>query len=461
MKSNIYHLQYDYIEKNGTQIIMEAVPELASTDLAEIQVKMLQSNRIPRILPFSINEQDMRVKLIYTISNKKMISHAVKANVFSIQDFYKVMVAVFAALEDSKTFMLKEERYILNEKFIFIGRDYEDIYLTYAPIKEIPSKKSLQEELQVLAAYLIGYVKNIQANEIRDILYLLQVTPFDISNLKQKIIEIQNNGKGNIADCQQSHFGQPQLGFTQGIILNDVLDSNAWQPVKETSISRTKSKFTILFIGLSFIAFIWNIGYHHPNEGSLLLSCGLTVFVADAIYVLLTFWDRIPSVNRLLNRKLSNRLDKHQENLEIEVDRLPIVQGTTLLPATQATVLLSNLQLEKKMIVPSAFFEIQNKDKKESVQILGDRFVIGRGASSDVHYTDDRIGVSRLHIEITKLSNEELEPSNNSAYMVQDLGAKNGTLLNNETMVPYKQYQLQDGDIITIICSDYVFKKIS
>src|SRR2546428_14164829 len=107
MKSMIYHLQYDYREQGGNHIIMETKPELTSNELSQLQIRMLQSNRLPKLLPFSLQDQDMQVKLIYEISNKRMLSHAVKSGFFSTEQFYQVILGVLTALEDSKTFMLK------------------------------------------------------------------------------------------------------------------------------------------------------------------------------------------------------------------------------------------------------------------------------------------------------------------------------------------------------------------
>ncbi|WP_165279969.1 DUF6382 domain-containing protein [Paenibacillus protaetiae] len=70
----------------------------------------------------------------------------------------------------------------------------------------------------------------------------------------------------------------------------------------------------------------------------------------------------------------------------------------------------------------------------------GELFMVGR-SDKQVHYTDTASGISRLHFEI--------EPGDEPfTYSAKDLGSRNGTWLNGEVMIPYKQYPFARGDII-------------
>lgn len=43
MAKQIYGLNYDYIEKHGTYLLLDRAEGLSSEDLAAIQIKMIQS----------------------------------------------------------------------------------------------------------------------------------------------------------------------------------------------------------------------------------------------------------------------------------------------------------------------------------------------------------------------------------------------------------------------------------
>lgn len=74
-------------------------------------------------------------------------------------------------------------------------------------------------------------------------------------------------------------------------------------------------------------------------------------------------------------------------------------------------------------------------------------FIIGRAADV-AQFVEVTSGTSRAHVEISKGS---------EGYVLKDLGSKNGTLLNKEPMIAYKEYPLCDGDIFTIIQGEYTY----
>ncbi|MNP01072.1 FHA domain protein [compost metagenome] len=74
-------------------------------------------------------------------------------------------------------------------------------------------------------------------------------------------------------------------------------------------------------------------------------------------------------------------------------------------------------------------------------------FIIGRAADI-AQFIEESQGTSRAHVELSKGSD---------GYVIKDLGSKNGTLLNKELMVAYKEYPLHDGDIFTVVKGEYTY----
>lgn len=128
-------------------------------------------------------------------------------------------------------------------------------------------------------------------------------------------------------------------------------------------------------------------------------------------------------------------------------------QPTTLLQPPEATVLLhpggggaAADADEGQDIRP--VLEVRRGGSSEQLRIATDRFVIGREREAG-DYVDDAPGVSKLHLELLRHEHD---------YYAKDLGSRNGTLLNDEPMVPYKGYRLQDGDALQIVSTRFVFR---
>ena len=56
-----------------------------------------------------------------------------------------------------------------------------------------------------------------------------------------------------------------------------------------------------------------------------------------------------------------------------------------------------------------------------------------------------------MHVEFIRLSD---------TYGLKDLGAKNGTYVNQEKVIPYKIHELEDEDDIQIGKTDYTYRVV-
>ncbi len=94
-----------------------------------------------------------------------------------------------------------------------------------------------------------------------------------------------------------------------------------------------------------------------------------------------------------------------------------------------------------------ASLEWETSGLKQTATLYGTRFVIGRAEEANLTLYED--GISRIHAEI--------EPG----CKLTDLGSKNGTFLNGEMLIPFKQYLINNGDRITFSEFECVFRKIT
>jgi serine phosphatase RsbU (regulator of sigma subunit)/pSer/pThr/pTyr-binding forkhead associated (FHA) protein len=76
------------------------------------------------------------------------------------------------------------------------------------------------------------------------------------------------------------------------------------------------------------------------------------------------------------------------------------------------------------MTIPTELIVRDAEDKTVTVPLNRDRFTVGRSSACELAYPDDS-GLSRQHVALTR---------NGDKWQVQDLGSKNGTLLNGKRL---------------------------
>ncbi|MGM1019450.1 MAG: DUF6382 domain-containing protein [Bacillota bacterium] len=83
-------------------------------------------------------------------------------------------------------------------------------------------------------------------------------------------------------------------------------------------------------------------------------------------------------------------------------------------------------------------------------QFVAGSFFIGREAQL-VQFVEHTEGASRSHIELCI-------DAEGQGHIVKDLSSTNGTVLNGEPMVPYKEYAMKDGDTFKIAGVSYTYR---
>lgn len=113
-------ITYVFFERQGTQLTEDL--------LVPLQLKMMQSNQIPNLLPLSVEEMDFKLRLFYDITSKRNLSDYIKSRPLSAHEFYQLFLNIIATMEQSKLYMLNEHHYILQESFIYIGKEPHELF---------------------------------------------------------------------------------------------------------------------------------------------------------------------------------------------------------------------------------------------------------------------------------------------------------------------------------------------
>lgn len=439
----MYGLKYDYILQGEHYIVFSKEDDLSSDDLTNLQVKMLQFNTIPHLLPFEKDEMNCAIRLLYRYTNKRMLTHEMRSNSLSILDYYKIIYKIVTVLIDSQVHMLSEENYILHEDFIFIGKDYSDLYLCYLPLQSLENKPSAQEEVNTLALSLMTSIKEIKGHGFQEFIKSVRDSDGSLNQLKLQLYKLIDE------ELQQEEFEVKPL-------LKEKKKPDTVESVKLKKFTGLKSltlnkKLLGYILGLLLIGSIIMLYLTYPSEGLLYIGLGLTVLIIDALYVMGKLWkSNKESVYETAGR-LSVEID--QDSFSIEVpsssyyEELP--NHTSILNKSDATVYLnSSMKVEdQEPVSVKAFIQLGEEEGSKRIQVKGERFVMGRDSSA-ADYKIDSVGASRLHCEIMRIEDK---------WGMKDLGSSNGSYLNGDALVPYKWTHLQDGDRIKVVRSEFVF----
>lgn len=121
-------------------------------------------------------------------------------------------------------------------------------------------------------------------------------------------------------------------------------------------------------------------------------------------------------------------------------------------PNADATVFLNaEGSSEARSLEKMPYLEVGMNGSVERIELREMPFTIGRIPGS-AQYVAEGAGVSRTHLEIVRTD---------EGFAAKDLGSKNGSSLNGETMAAYKMYPLKNGDVIQVTKTEFTFRSVT
>jgi hypothetical protein len=469
----IFGLRYEFVYQHGhyMRLFKDDGVGLAADALSALQIKMLEANTIPHILPLEIQEVDNQINLLYSLSAKRMLAQVLKVEELSKCHFAKLMYAIVCAVDESKNYMLHEKGFVLKDNLIFIGNDWSDVFLTYVPIEQSMDEWRAQNAILDLMRQIFSKLNDETRRDLDAALETMSSIQ-SLQDFKIKLLKLMDQQspvqeglpkpiwKQNTMIKPTNLISPVEERPIQTPILEEKQDLNIGQTATFTPITQ-KSQIIVLISVILVAAFLWQHYVSSPSSSTLHLTAGLTILLADVWFVLkflglprykgvgekqLPFFFEKPEKHSE-NKRESSTVSKveppdihsHYQNLHMHTT---LIQNNT----RNATVFLGNLKSKPE----GPRLEMQNQGMPKLVPILSDHFTIGRGDDNlKANYVLEEAGVSRIHAEITKCD---------QGYALKDTGSTNGTSLNGETLVTYQSYLLKDGDEIQIVCQTMIFR---
>ncbi|MBT2284398.1 FHA domain-containing protein [Paenibacillus polymyxa] len=198
----MYGLTRDFIRNGGAFMVLEKEDGLRMEELSRVQMGMLSSNHIPRLLPVHIREIDRNVTLQYDISGYKMLSQMLKSSKIKLRVLYGLLFQLADAFTECRQYMLEPRKLLIQEDYLFINGSFEqgELGMVYVPIMDTVEVDPTPQQFRELVIRLMAHVQELQGEGIQRVLQLCDNERWDIRQLRELLLELyadeQENGGG-------------------------------------------------------------------------------------------------------------------------------------------------------------------------------------------------------------------------------------------------------------------------
>jgi hypothetical protein len=516
MEHSIYGFHYDYIRHRGTCLVLSRTDTLRYEQFERIELRMMEANEIPGLLPFEVEEIDLNVKLRYEITGKRMLSQWMKTGRFTLEAYYRFLLKCAGTIDDSKTYMLREDGYWLHEHFMFIDGDSPDEpMLVYVPIRIADAKPPVREQFKELALRLSACIGQIEGSGYSALLSALHRDTYEFHEIRKLLGTLlssetaneyrsdhnENLGKEVPAAWQAAAEAEPDTRMqapswihavsdhgdrmqAPGLASAEAIDSidpgQHAAPNEREPLTGRQRLLGGAAAGAGLLL-LWSFYPPAADEGLLSIWTGLTILMLDMLFVwalLRPNWLGKGKLHALAQTYsameeremtgLTSYLPAPIKNEQKAVSRVAVgsaegvYERSAGLGAEAATP--PRRQDATVLLRPEAFAATEQPAEEKAADRLPELEAHKGGAVERIRLTRDRfvIGRERGVVDYTEdtagVSKLHVEiVREDTEYFAKDLGSKNGTLWNHEPMVPYKWYPLKDGASLQVVNTRFVF----
>ncbi|MDQ6420329.1 DUF6382 domain-containing protein [Paenibacillus sp. LHD-117] len=179
----------DFVMGRGHEMTLDREGGIRRSDLDELEINMLKSQRIPCLLPLEWLEMDGNVTFRYSLSGKKMLLHKLQHQPLTMEQFYGLILQVAGALIECRDYMLRPEGCLLGDTFIFAGENLEDLSFVYVPLNSRREESAQGDDLLALVARWTAYVENVDGEGLRDMLQLFNGNRWPLVELRELLLD--------------------------------------------------------------------------------------------------------------------------------------------------------------------------------------------------------------------------------------------------------------------------------
>ena len=372
---------------------------LSRDDLMVHAFQMQLLHDIPHVLNMRCDELDGFVSLYFVHEGKRMLSQVLRSNRLRHDDLLRLLNSWQRVLQMSDSYLLHEEQFLFDPDYVFVEPSNGHYFFIHLPL-QMKQRQRSGEQWLAFCQKLRPYV----ADETRAML----------------------NALGDVG--LRAPFQWSQVFETAETL--DVRDERS-EPVSVVKPLVRPTQWTNVIRSVTACGVLGAFGVWWWTGDTFLLFVSSGFCLAFAISFI------VRSNEAVIAEQVSLPLAENVEPLP-----LPAIEDDYY----HRTVVLSNRPPALRKIQPYLI----NPDSGERIELSHWPFVIGRDEQV-ANFVLSEPSVSRLQVECT---------CDEGRYFVRDLGSRNGTLLNDQLLIPYKVHPFMVGDVLAVGRAQFILQEV-
>jgi hypothetical protein len=418
--------------------------------IEEYQIRMIQENPAPQLLPLYKRQIDNDIYIFFDITSKTTLNQLLKRIKLNKHEFLSILKSLIQSISIGKQYLLQGESYILHGDYIYIDPASLEISIAYLPIVSVCD---INQEVKALMMDLLidkaSFVTPSEGDFVYELLSLIKSESFTLHQMDKIIFSFAMRQE----QLNRTSVSPPRESMQKGkVVSGDVI---------KPKVNLRYLIFILLQLFFAAVAVLWVRYFYFQKENadaSTLVGIATIILALDVLVIKRI---KLKEKSALTNQSTCQKMIKSNPSSNSKNKKEVIKKRRNVGPEIIASVEYAAMQEPKAHIDPKSLETsvlLEEAPKLACLIGLGDcarekifidkpSFVIGRiGSQSD--YISSNRAVGKLHAEIINRA---------GVYCIKDLNSRNGTYINGERIVSNVEHSIQNNDRIAFANSEYRF----
>ncbi|MBW7453894.1 hypothetical protein K0U00_07575, partial [Paenibacillus sepulcri] len=239
----------DFSMNHGHEMIVDRESGITREMLDEIEIHMLQAQKIPKLLDVEWIDIDGRVSFRYPLNGKRMLMHKLQSHTLTMGDFYLLLLAIVEAIDDCQHYMLRPAGFMLHEQYLFVGERWQDIGLAYIPLSGEGVLPPAGEAMLAMAVRWIAHIDQPDGIGLQRVFQHLKGEYISWGALRQTLLTLVQDHHLGVRDRVPVPPPAESIQLNKGRVIpgqpNSLLQPVLSEPgitVQEETISRSRAE---------------------------------------------------------------------------------------------------------------------------------------------------------------------------------------------------------------------------
>ena len=422
------------------------------------QEKMIKNNEIPGILPFHQQSMNGEKQIHYEITGFQSLSTVMEKVLLSQYQVIKIFNRIFELLKKLPEYLLREDDIVLDPEHIYIKLPDYETYICYYPGYHMLVKQQLAH----LFEYLLGCINY----KDKDTVYLVYSLYMKSKEIDCTVVQLQEILPKIEPQDKNEYFVEHTPKEPNNIV-------NKMEPTKIEKISTPKENkiekenffeaINLWYVGIGVgVIFLFFILY---QSGLLLDGLSKRLSVVKTVICLIMLLSIAVFLVYAVNHKVLKKKVKQEPThlSQVPLGELAVTKEESIvkMPAKPSNIVkqlseeyntptepISNSTKLPKQVLLETMLSSLCPEQYESIHFPCFPCYIG-SAQEKVQVRLTMPGISRYHAKVSREGN---------VYYLTDLNSTNGSKINGEKIKPELNYELHDGDTISLANLSYQFQ---